>query len=73
MNFDMEPIRTKTPDDVLQALKKILSRNYIPDIKASVRTDSGTEFEGIFHKWLYDENILHRIAEPNRHTQLANI
>ena len=40
--FDMEPIRHKTPEDVLAALKKILTRQYIPDINASVRTDSGT-------------------------------
>ncbi len=51
---------------------KIMSREYIPDIKGSLRTDSGSEFKGIFHKWLYDENILHRVAEPNRHQQLAN-
>lgn len=71
--FDCEPIRTKTPADVLAALKKILSRNYIPEINASIRTDNSGEFGGIFHKWLYHENILHRIAEPNRHIQLANI
>ena len=58
-NFDIEPIRNKTPEDVLKAMKKIMSREYIPDIKGSLRTDSGSEFKGIFHKWLYDENILH--------------
>ena len=63
----------KTPEDALKALKKILTREYIPDIKASLRTDAGTEFKGIFHKWLYDENILHRVAIPNRHQQLANV
>jgi hypothetical protein len=31
--FDIEPIRTKTPDEVLKALKKILTRPYITDIK----------------------------------------
>ena len=71
--FDIEPIRTKTPDEVLKALKKILTRPYITDIKASIRTDSGKEFLGVFHRWLYDENILHRIAMPNRHNQLANV
>ena len=71
--FDIEPIRTKTPDEVLKALKKILTRPYITDIKASIRTDSGKEFLGVFHRWLHDENILHRIAMPNRHNQLANV
>jgi hypothetical protein len=27
----------------------------------------------VFHRWLHDENILHRIAMPNRHNQLANV
>jgi len=71
-NFDIEPIRTKTPDEVLKAMKKIMSREYIPEIKASIRTDSGTEFKGIYHKWLYDHDIFHRVAEPNRHQQVAN-
>jgi len=70
--FDIEPIRNKTPDDVLKAMKKIMTREYIPDVKASLRTDSGTEFRGVFHKWLYDENILHRVAEANRHQQVSN-
>ena len=36
-------------------------------------TDSGTEFKGIFHKWLYDNNVLQRVAEPKRHQQMANV
>jgi transposase InsO family protein len=71
-NFDIEPIRTKTPDEVLKAMKKIMNREYIPEIKASIRTDAGKEFGGIYHKWLYDNDIFHRIAEPNRHQQNAN-
>ena len=55
--FDIEPIRTKTPDEILKAMKKILTRPYITDIKASIRTDSGKEFLGVFHRWLHDENI----------------
>ena len=65
--FDIEPIRTKTPEDVLKALKIVLSRQFIPNIEASIRTDSGTEFKGIFHRWLHDNNILQRVAEPKRH------
>ncbi len=71
--FDIEPIRNKTPDDVLKALKKVLTRQFIPNVKASIRTDSGTEFRGVFHKWLYENNILQRVAEPKRHQQMANV
>ena len=70
--FDIEPVRYKTPEDCLKVLKKILTRPFITDIKASIRTDSGTGFKGVFHKWLYDENILQRAGEPNRHNQLSN-
>ena len=51
-NFDIEPVRTKTPDEVLKAMKKIMTRPYIPEIKATIRTDAGKEFGGIYHKWL---------------------
>ena len=71
--FDIEPVRYKTPDDVLKALKKVLAREFIPNIEASIRTDSGTEFRGVFHKWLHDNDILQRVGEPNRHNQLANV
>ena len=35
-SFDIEPVRYKTPEDVLKAMKKIMTREYIPDIKASL-------------------------------------
>ena len=71
--FDMEPIRRKTPEDVLAALKKILTRQYIPEIKAYLRTDSGTELKGVLHLWLHEHDILQRVSEANRHIQLSNI
>jgi hypothetical protein len=41
--------------------------------QASIRTDNGTEFKDVFHKWLYDHNIFHRFGEPYRHQQMANV
>ncbi len=62
----MTPPTDDKPNDIVY-FKSEKPRNafgeIIPDIKASLRTDSGTEFRGVFHKWLYDENILHRVAE----------
>lgn len=71
--FDIEPLKSKTSQEVLEAMKKIFNRKYIQKPKASLRTDNGTEFQGVFHKWLYDNDILHREAEPHRHKQLANV
>jgi len=71
--FDIEPLKTKESNEVLGAMKKIFTRSYIKEPKASIRTDGGTEFKGVFHKYLYDHSILHREAIPHRHQQLANV
>ena len=72
-DFDIEPIKTKEPKEVLEAMKTMFKRKYIKKPYASIRTDAGTEFQGVFHKYLFDESMLHRIAIPNRHQQLANV
>ncbi len=71
--FDMEPLKTKEPKEVLEEMLKIFKRKYVKEPKASIRTDNGTEFQGVFHKWLFDHDIFHRFAEPYRHQQLANV
>ena len=72
--FDAEPIKDKGATTTKKALIKIFQYSqYIdPGIKA-LRTDDGTEFKGVFAKYLYDQNILHKIALPERHTQMANV
>jgi hypothetical protein len=71
--FDIEPLKDKEPETVLSAFKTMFKRPYIKKPHASVRTDAGTEFKGVFHKFLYDQDILHRIAKAGRHKQLANV
>ena len=74
--FDYEPLTGKTPSDIVKAIYAIDKRPYIKihfDRGQSIRTDDGTEFKGSFNKWLYQHSILHRIAQPNRHIQLANV
>lgn len=72
-DFDIEPLRTKTPKEVLNAYQKMFKRKYIKKPFATLRTDNGNEFKGIFTKWLEDEDIFHKVNLPNRHTQMANI
>jgi len=72
-DFDIEPLKDKEPASTLTAFKKMIKRPHINLPEASIRTDNGTEFKGVFSKYLYDKNILHRIAEPYRHQQLANV
>lgn len=71
--FDIEPLTTKNPTEVLDAFKKMIQRKYIKLPYASVRTDNGTEFKGVFSKFLNDKYILHKTCLPNRHKQMANV
>ena len=63
----------KEAETTLIAIKKIFKRPHLNEPYASIRTDNGKEFKGVFSKWMYNESILHRIAEPYRHQQLANV
>ena len=56
--FDIEP---------LKGSKKI----FIP--YASIRTDNGKEFKGVFDKFCNNNNIFHKVNIQNRHSQLANV
>jgi hypothetical protein len=71
--FDIEPLRTKEPKEVLQALKTMFKRNYIHKPEYTIQTDNGNEFKGVFDKWLYDESILHKTTVPDRHSQNSNV
>ena len=74
--FDYEPIKDKTSSQIVKAIFNIDKRPFVKihfDRGQSIRTDDGTEFKGSFNKWMYQHSILHRIAQPNRHIQLANV
>jgi len=71
--FDIEEMRNKESDTILKAMMNIFRRGILKKPYASIRTDSGTEFKGVFQKYLYDQNILHKVALPNRHMQVANV
>ena len=71
--FDIEPLRTKTPKEVLKAMKKMFGRPHINKPYATMATDGGGEFKGVFSKYLYDESIYHKTARAGRHTQMGNV
>lgn len=71
--FDIEPLRTKQPKEILEAFKTMLKRKHINLPYASIRTDKGSEFKGTFTKFLNDKGILHKNNLPNRHKQMANV
>jgi len=71
--FDIEPLKNKTSENVLNGFQKIIKRKFLKLPKGSLRTDSGTEFKGVFHKWLLEKEVFHKNALPNRHKQMANV
>ena len=71
--FDIEPLKDKTPVNVLKGINIIYKRSYIKSPYGSISTDAGTEFQGVFHKYLHDNDILHKQSLPYRHNQLSNI
>lgn len=72
--IDAKPLKSKEPKEVLQAMINIFkSAKYLKKPYATIRTDAGTEFKGVFHKWLYNNDIYHSVALPNRHKQMGNV
>lgn len=73
-DFDCRALKTKTPEEVLKATKDIFkSGKYLKKPYASLATDGGKEFAGVFKKYLYDESIYHKISIPGRHKQQGSI
>ena len=70
-HFDIEPLKNKTPEAVLRAMRRIFARPYLNQPKMSMTTDQGSEFKGIFHRFLVDEGIYHKRALVGRKTQMA--
>jgi hypothetical protein len=71
--FDIEPMKNKDPVTTLKAMKKCFSREYVDEPEFTLKTDGGNEFKGVFHKYLYDESILHKVAPPHRHTSMSTV
>ena len=72
--FDVEPLKEKNATSVLLALVKLFKTSkYIKQPKASFSTDAGNEFKDVVDKWLYKNNIVHKVSIPGRHTQTSNV
>ena len=67
--FDIEPMKNKDSETLLNAYKKCIERKYIKDPKYSIQSDNGPEFMGSFHKYFADKNIFHKMARAYRHKQ----
>lgn len=68
---DAEPLKSKTPVEVLEAIKKIWKRKYLNHPNFVLKVDNGTEFKGQFKQELNDMGIRLKLGRPNRHRQQA--
>jgi Tfp pilus assembly protein PilX len=66
-------MENKDSATALKALKKMFTRPYLNEPHASITTDQGTEFSGVFNDYLYDQSIFHKVTRVGRHQQLGNI
>lgn len=71
--FDIEPLKSKESNEVLAAMKRMYKRPYLKKPSGFVKTDQGSEFKHVFHKWLYNQGIIHSQAQPNRHSQMSMV
>ena len=51
--FDIEKMKGESAEETLNAFKKMMKRDIIKVPYASLLTDGGSSFKGVFHKYLY--------------------
>jgi len=68
--IDGEALKDKNSKSVTEAIKKIYKRGLLKQ-PSQIDSDSGSEFKGEFEKYLKQNNIKHKIALPNRHSQVG--
>ena len=72
-NFDIEPIKNHSSEEILKAYQAIIKRKYIKDPYFSIQTDNEKGFLGDFEKYLTSKDVMHKIAYPYRHKQMSMV
>lgn len=72
-SFDIEPMKELNSEAALKAMKACFKRKYVKEPEYSLKTDEGAEFKGVFNKFLYDHNILHKGVVAGRHQSMSNV
>ena len=67
--MDAIPIKNKTPQDIINALKKVYITHNILELPYIIQFDNGTEFKGDIKKYLNNQGVSVRYTKTNRHRQ----
>ena len=70
--FDIEKMKGETAKETLSAYYKMLHRGIVKIPYASMLTDGGASFQGVFDNFLFKRGTDHRTALPGRHHQLSS-
>ena len=73
--IEFQQLKTKEAAEVKKALIKIFNRGIVGPLKspAQLQTDGGSEFKGVFHKYIFDKNVYHKKGLPYRHSQNSTV
>lgn len=69
--MDAEPMTTASSKEALRAIQQIYKRPILNKPSVAIETDRGVEFQGVFRKWLEQNNLVHKQARTNRHQQVT--
>ena len=67
--MDAIPLKNKTPQDIITALKKVYITHNILEFPYILQFDNGSEFKGDLKKYLNDQGVSVRYTKTNRHRQ----
>jgi hypothetical protein len=70
-SVDAEALRTKNPEDVLDAFGKIYRRRYLSVPTHQLKVDSGGEFKGVVGEYFRNKGVLISTGLPSRSRQQA--
>ena len=71
--IDARPLKNRTSKTVLDAFQDIIENGKHINGLVKLRTDNGSEFKKEFHKYFYENGILHTYSLPYRHKQTGSI
>ena len=67
--MDAIPLKNKTPQDIITALKKVYITHNISEFPFILQFDNGSEFKGDLKKYLNEQGVSVRYSKTNRHRQ----
>lgn len=73
-DMDVEPLKSKHPEEVLRGFKKVFGRKHVASPpKYMISLDNGSEFKGVVKKYFNDRGVAVKYARPYRHMQQGKV